>query len=130
MHDNANSTGKPPQEGSALLYTHWPFSLTALEHGAFALCGLLVYVLVTRIGQHRRQPSAAVAWVLVIAVFPFVGLPLFLLFGTRKFARPGLPMPVPRADTAAPVAIATWPTYPRRPSGQPGCWRRSSCRHR
>jgi cardiolipin synthase len=65
--------------------------MTVLEHGAFAFCGLLVYVLVTRIGQHRRQPSAAVAWVLVIAMFPYVGLPLFLMFGTRKFARPGGP---------------------------------------
>ena len=46
--------------------------MTVLEHGAFAFCGLLVYVLVTRIGEHRRQPSAAVAWVLVIAVLPFV----------------------------------------------------------
>ena len=79
----------------------WPFSMTVLEHGAFAFCGLLVYVLVTRIGQHRRQPSAAVAWVLVIAMFPYVGLPLFLLFGTRKFARPGVLERSPRATTAA-----------------------------
>ena len=64
--------------------------MTVLEHGAFAFCGLLVYVLVTRIGEHRRQPSAAMAWVLVIAMLPYLGLPLFLLFGTRKFARPGV----------------------------------------
>ncbi len=73
----------------------WPLSLSVLEHGAFAFCGLLVYVLVTRIGQHRRQPSAAVAWVLVIAMFPYVGLPLFLLFGTRKFVRPGVLVSAP-----------------------------------
>ena len=75
--------------------------MTVLEHGAFAFCGLLVYVLVTRIGQHRRQPSAAVAWVLVIAMFPYVGLPLFLMFGTRKFARPGV---LVRAPVAQPVS--------------------------
>ncbi|MBA3477875.1 MAG: PLDc N-terminal domain-containing protein [Lautropia sp.] len=80
--------------------------MTVLEHGAFAFCGLLVYVLVTRIGQHRRQPSAAVAWVLVIAMFPYVGLPLFLLFGTRKFARPGvlLSAPVPQLRAKQPGA--------------------------
>jgi cardiolipin synthase len=69
--------------------------MSILEHGAFAFCGLLVYVLVTRIGQHRRQPSAAVAWVLVIAMFPYVGLPLFLLFGTRKYVRPGVLVSAP-----------------------------------
>src|SRR5690606_40387727 len=45
-------------------------------------------VMVTRIGRHRRQPSAAVAWVVLIAALPYVGLPLFLFFGTRKYARP------------------------------------------
>ena len=76
-------------EDPGLNTDRWPFTMTVLEHEAFAFCGLLVYVLVTRIGQHRRQPSAALAWVLVIAMFPYLGVPLFLLFGTRKFARPG-----------------------------------------
>ena len=76
--------------------------MTVLEHGAFAFCGLLVYVMVTRIGQHRRQPSAAVAWVLVIAMFPYIGLPLFLLFGTRKFARPGVLVRAPSAQAVDP----------------------------
>ena len=67
---------------------HWTFSLSALEHGAFVFAGLLLYVLVTRIGNQRRHPSAAIAWVLTIAVIRYLGIPLFLLFGTRKFARP------------------------------------------
>src|ERR1035437_1125441 len=67
---------------------HWTFSLSALEHGAFVFAGLLLYVLVTRIGKQRRHPSAAIAWVLTIAVIRYLGIPLFLLFGTRKFARP------------------------------------------
>jgi cardiolipin synthase len=90
--------------------------MTMLEHGAFAFCGLLVYVLVTRIGEHRRQPSAAVAWVLVIAMFPYLGLPLFLLFGTRKFVRPGVlvrpplvqapaGLPLGGADAAPPAGL-------------------------
>lgn len=67
--------------------SHWPFSLSPLEHGAFVFAGLLVYVLVTRIGLQRRHPSAAIAWVLLIVVVPYLGVPLFLLFGTRKFVR-------------------------------------------
>lgn len=66
----------------------WRGSVPALLHGAIVLCGLLVYVLVTRIGHQRRPPSAAIGWVLAIAAFPYLGLPLFLVFGTRKFSRP------------------------------------------
>lgn len=65
----------------------WP-SLSALEHGAFVAAGLLTYMLVTRAGHQRRHPAAAIGWVVGIAAFPYVGLPLFLIFGTRKFARP------------------------------------------
>lgn len=63
-------------------------SLSALEHGAFVAAGLLIYVLVTRAGRQRRHPSAAIGWVIAIAAFPYVVVPLFLTFGTRKFARP------------------------------------------
>ena len=66
---------------------HWLFSLTPLEHGAFVFVGLLIYVMVTRIGQQYRQPSAAIAWVMLIALLPYVGTPLFLIFGTRKLVR-------------------------------------------
>ena len=68
---------------------HLPFSLSALEHGAFVFAGLLIYVMVTRLGGQRRYPSAAMAWVMAIVAFPYFGVPAFLLFGTRKFARPG-----------------------------------------
>ncbi|HEY0879586.1 MAG TPA: phospholipase D-like domain-containing protein [Zeimonas sp.] len=67
---------------------HWPLSLSPLEHGVFVLVGLLSYVMVTRIGGHHRHPSAAIAWVLLIALLPYLGLPLFLVFGTRKLVRP------------------------------------------
>lgn len=67
---------------------HWPLSLTPLQHGMFVLVGLLTYVMVTRIGGHHRHPSAAIAWVLLIGLLPYLGLPLFLVFGTRKLVRP------------------------------------------
>ncbi|MFT5643826.1 MAG: cardiolipin synthase [Janthinobacterium sp.] len=73
----------------------WTFPLSALEHGAFVFCGLLLYILATRIGRQRRHPSTAVAWVLSIAVVPYLGVPLFLLFGRRKFSRPHGHVPTP-----------------------------------
>ncbi len=66
----------------------WPFSLSTLEHGAVVATGLLIYVVVTRISQQRRYPSSAIAWVIGIATVPYLGVPLFLIFGTRKVIRP------------------------------------------
>ncbi len=69
------------------IFRQFPY-LSALEHGAFVFAGLLVYVLVTRIGHQRRHPSAAIGWVLGIALVPYLGVPLFLLLGARKLTRP------------------------------------------
>ena len=77
----------------------WPFSLSTLEHGAFVATGLLIYVVVTRISQQRRYPSSAMAWVIGIAAMPYLGVPLFLIFGTRKVIRP---VATTRATIAAP----------------------------
>jgi cardiolipin synthase len=63
-------------------------SFFATAHLAAVTIGLLAYVLATRIGRQRRHPSAAIAWVLAMVAFPYVGVPLFLLFGTRKMTRP------------------------------------------
>ncbi len=65
-----------------------PYPILALEHSALVLGGLLIYFLLTKIGQQRRSPASAIAWVMVIGLFPYVGIPLFLLFGMRKFPRP------------------------------------------
>jgi len=65
-----------------------PYPVLALEHSALVLGGLLVYFLLTKIGQQRRPPASAIAWVMVIGLFPYLGIPLFLLFGMRKFPRP------------------------------------------
>jgi cardiolipin synthase len=62
--------------------------LSGLGHSVLVALGLLVYVMATRIGRQRRHPSAALSWVLGIVAFPYVAVPLFLLVGTRKFARP------------------------------------------
>ncbi|SPE31304.1 conserved hypothetical protein [Burkholderiales bacterium] len=58
-------------------------------HTVAVVIGLLLYVLATQGLQQRRPPTAAVAWVLLIALLPYLGVPLFLMFGTRKLRRTG-----------------------------------------
>ena len=62
--------------------------LSGLGHAVLVAASLLLYVLATRIGHQHRHPSAAMAWVLGTVAFPYLTLPLFFLFGTRKVARP------------------------------------------
>jgi len=73
-------------------------------HSMLIVFGLLVYVLATQGLHQRRPPSAAVAWVLLIALLPYFGVPLFLLFGTRKLRRVSA---VPGSDLAAENATAS-----------------------
>ena len=49
-----------------------------------SVVAVLVYVLTTRARHERRAPAAAIAWVLGLALMPYVMLPLYLLFGQRK----------------------------------------------
>lgn len=63
----------------ALTLTHW---LTL--HGIVTLAALLWYVLATRVLRQRRNPSAAIAWILFILLVPYLALPVFLAFGSRK----------------------------------------------
>ena len=87
----------------------WPWSPSALEHGGFIAIGLLVYVLATRVGKQRRHPSAAIGWVLSIIAFPYVAVPLFLIFGTRKVARaPAVGVAEAPVDTAAREHVPRW----------------------
>lgn len=53
-------------------------------HGLAVMIGLLIYVLASHALKQRRHPAAAVGWVMVMVLLPYVGLPLYLLFGTRK----------------------------------------------
>lgn len=74
---------------------HLP-TLTPLEHTGFVAAGLLTYIIVTRARHQRRHPYAALAWVMSIAAFPYLGVPIFLVFGTRKLVRPAtrrVPLP-------------------------------------
>lgn len=77
-------------------------------HTAAALLALFTYTGVTLAGRQRRSPSAAIAWVLFLAVLPYFGLPLFLVFGPRKIVRAPRKARIPLHDaiqfTAGPGA--------------------------
>ncbi|MFT4192770.1 MAG: phospholipase D-like domain-containing protein [Comamonas sp.] len=70
--------------------------LLPFGHLLFIVFSLLVYAITTHLTHTRRHPSAAFAWVLLLVLVPYVGLPAYLLVGLRKYARP-LPSPQPRA---------------------------------
>jgi cardiolipin synthase A/B len=53
-------------------------------HGLIVAFGLLIYVLTSHSMRKRRDPAAAISWVLTIALIPYIGVPLYLFFGTRK----------------------------------------------
>jgi cardiolipin synthase len=62
--------------------------LLPLSHVLFILFSLLVYAISSHLSHTRRHPSAAFAWVLLLVLLPYVGLPVYLLVGLRKYARP------------------------------------------
>ena len=62
-----------------LIARHWEM-LDAL----LAVIGLVIYVVASHSLHQRRHPSAAIAWVMAILLVPYVALPLYLAFGSRK----------------------------------------------
>lgn len=48
---------------------------------------LLAVLLIARLMSEKRAPANTFAWLLVIALIPYLGVPLYLLFGGRKLRR-------------------------------------------
>jgi len=48
---------------------------------------LLAVFLIARLMSEKKQPGNTVAWLLVIVLIPYVGVPLYLLLGGRKLRR-------------------------------------------
>jgi cardiolipin synthase len=67
-------------------------------HGLITVLAVLVYVVTTHTMGQRRQPAAAIAWILFILLLPYLALPVYLAFGSRKLRRP---------RSAAPIAAVT-----------------------
>ncbi len=76
-------------------------------HGLAVALGLLVYVVTAHLLEQRRHPTAAIAWVLFIVLLPYVALPMFLAFGSRKLARPARGQRMPAASGTGPWALQT-----------------------
>ncbi|MEO6362433.1 MAG: phospholipase D-like domain-containing protein [Caldimonas sp.] len=71
-------------------------------HAIVVALGLVIYVGVARALPQRRDPSAAVAWVVALSLLPYIALPLYLMFGSRKLRMRDVPAallpPVAPAD--------------------------------
>ena len=104
----------PPHMISTIF--QWPHWLSV--HGLLVAFGLLIYVLTTHSLKQRRAPTAAISWVLTIALIPYVGLPLYLLFGTRKVVhrRYASHTKIPVPDL---LSDDTWPQQLAASMGQP-----------
>jgi cardiolipin synthase len=78
-------------------------------HGLVTIVAVLFYAVTAHVLQQRRHPTAAIAWVLFILLLPYVALPAFLTFGSRKQARPrNRPLQdKPETDAEGPWAIQT-----------------------
>jgi cardiolipin synthase len=79
---------------------HWLPSPS--QHFLIVALALLIYVVNARARQERRSPTAAISWVMGLALVPYLMLPLYLAFGQRK-----LPVPV-QPTAAAPPESAHW----------------------
>lgn len=95
----------------ALTIAYW-----ATLHGLVTVVAVLFYVITSHVLQQRRHPTAAIAWMLFILLVPYLALPAFLTFGSRKQARPR------SATVSNPVALDTsesWVIQTIRALGQP-----------
>ena len=62
-------------------------------HGTVTVVAVFVYVVSSHVMQQRRHPTAAIAWILFILLLPYVALPAYMAFGSRKLKRPRSALP-------------------------------------
>jgi cardiolipin synthase len=84
-----------------LIEHHW-----ITLHGLVVFAGLAIYVIGSHTLHQRRHPASAVAWILTLVLLPYVALPLYLMFGSRKLG--AYAPPAPRSGNAA-EALPTAP---------------------
>ena len=53
-------------------------------HGLVVMLGLTVFAIASHTRRQRRHPSATIAWMISLALLPYLALPIYLLVGTRK----------------------------------------------
>jgi cardiolipin synthase A/B len=74
-------------------------------HGLVTVVAVLVYVISAQWTHQRRHPTAAIAWILFILLVPYLALPAFLAFGTRKLPRPAAGI---RSSPRVPQTTDAW----------------------
>ncbi|APW40760.1 phospholipase [Rhodoferax koreense] len=79
------------------MLSSWLPSLS--QHFLFGALAVLAYVITTRSRREPRAPTTAIAWVMGLALLPYLILPMYLMFGRRK-VRPAQ-QPRPRRTVAA-----------------------------
>ena len=76
---------------------------------------LLALLLVARLMSEKKAPANTFAWLLIIVLLPYVGVPLYLIFGGRKLRQlaarkapltPHLPHPAATPSTFASMPVA------------------------
>jgi cardiolipin synthase len=72
--------------------------------------GLVVYVAASHSPSQRRHPSAAIAWVMGILLVPYLALPLYLAFGSRKVS---VSRTFPASEGPSVSAAVAYPTMAR-----------------
>ena len=63
------------------------FLWSILTYLFFIISFLLGFVLIAHILLQKRPPSGTIAWLLIIFFLPYLGVPLYLIFGGRKMQR-------------------------------------------
>lgn len=48
---------------------------------------LMAAIIIARLMEEQRHPGNAMAWLLLIILVPYIGVPLYLLLGSRKFKK-------------------------------------------
>ncbi len=77
----------PPIEEAAVSVREHPFLWGLLPHLLTVVGVLLALLALARLLRERRQPGNTYAWLLAIVLVPYVGVPLYLIFGGRKLRR-------------------------------------------
>lgn len=58
-----------------------------VSHGLAVVTVIATLIMIPRLLETRRTTQSTVAWLLAIVFMPFVAIPLYLMFGSRKFPR-------------------------------------------
>ena len=71
-----------------LFLNSFQWGLGVLYSNIFAVVGfILAIIIILRVFREQRQPSSILAWSYFVLLIPYVGVPLYLIFGGRKLKK-------------------------------------------